>query len=56
MIEVRFWKAFSAYFGDDTPIGRMLVDAQSQGYRGENYGVAISTEVLTSIREIAGEC
>ena len=56
MIDVKFWKAFSAYFGDDTPIGRMLVDAHSQGFRGENYGIAISAEVLKSIRECAGEC
>ena len=55
MIDVRFWKAYSAYYGDKSPIGKLLYDAQAQSYLYEDAGIQITNETCNAIIPQSGK-
>ena len=49
MIDVRFWKAYNAFYGNGTEISEQLMSAQAQCFKYENEGIEISENLLTKI-------
>jgi len=44
MFHVRYWKAYHAHWGADTPLGNSLMSAQTQHFKYEGLGVQITIE------------
>lgn len=49
MIDVRFWKAYAAHYGENTQIGKDLLEAQAECFQYENDGIEISDTVCFSL-------
>ena len=49
MIDIRHWKAYHAYYGDDSPIGAYLYDAQEETFRQEDYGTRVNNELASEL-------
>ena len=51
MIDVRFWKAFSVFYGNGTKLAQHLFLDQQQCFDNENEGIEISLTLLDKITE-----
>ena len=49
MIDVRSWKAFSAYYGDESKMGDLLMQAQNDSFLYEKEGIQISSSLCSRL-------
>ena len=49
MIDVRFWKMYSAFYGDDSLIGTSLMEAQEECFKHENNGIELKHNMCTLV-------
>ena len=48
-IDVRFWKAFNAFYGNGTKLAERLFLAQQQCFDNENEGIELAVKLLEKI-------
>ena len=49
MIDVRFWKMYSTFYGDDSLIGRSLMEAQEECFKHENNGIELKHDMCALV-------
>ena len=49
MIDVRFWKMYSAFYGQDSLIGKSLMEAQEEYLKHENDGIKLKQDTRTLV-------
>jgi hypothetical protein len=45
IIDVRFWKMYSAYYGQDPSIGKRLTEAQEECFKHKNDGIEVKEDM-----------
>jgi hypothetical protein len=49
MIDVRFWKMYSAFYGDNSLIGKSLMEAQEECFKHENNGIELKHDTCALV-------
>ena len=49
MVDVRYWKLYDAFYGEDSELGKSLYKGQEQCIKYEKMGTLISTSILSKV-------
>ena len=49
MIDVFFWKMYNAYYGQDSSIGKHLMEAQEECFKHENDGIELKEDMCALV-------
>ena len=49
MVDVRYWKLYDAFYGDDTDLGKSLYKGQEQCMRYEKMGTLVNASILSKV-------
>ena len=49
MVDVRYWKLYDAFYGENTELGKSLYMGQEQCIKNEKMGTLVSTAILEKV-------